>query len=93
MTWGEILDWIEVYNEKERRHKRDAGIMIYQGLNLLGKMFSPKAEIGKVYEEFPYFSQEELDEIPKARLRNYREIMEGYVKKSKHGVNNNGEIS
>lgn len=90
MTWGEILECIEVYNEQERRKKRDAGILFYQQMNLLGKMFSPKAEIGKVYEEFPYFSQEELDEIPKARLRNYREMMEGYVKKSKHEVKNDG---
>lgn len=90
MTWGEILECIEVYNEQERRKKRDTGILFYQQMNLLGKMFSPKAEIGKVYEEFPYFSQEELDEIPKARLRNYREMMEGYVKKSKHEVKNDG---
>lgn len=82
MTWGEILDFIQITNERDRRRNRDEGILLYQEMTLLSKMFSKNAKIGPVYEEFPYFTQEELDEIPKQRLRNYRKMMEGYVKKS-----------
>lgn len=83
MTWGEILEYIEVAQERERRFKRDQGILIYQEMCLLSKMFSKDAKIGPVYEEFPYFSDEELAQIPKAKVRNYREMMQGYVKASK----------
>lgn len=94
MTWGEILEYIEVYNEQERRRHRDQGILMYQQLSVLGKMLSPRARVGKVTEEFPYFTRKELIEIaaPKRKtVRDYRELMEGYVmaSKLKHEVNDN----
>lgn len=86
-TWGEIRDFVLVYNERERRKNQERSIIAFIHARLAAQMiFSDSKENLYVQNEFPFWTEDEQREMRIARLR---QTIESHAKKpqeaTKHG--------
>lgn len=67
-TWGEVIDYITVTQERIRRHNQDLSIISYVAANYMLGQLGGSNERLTIEEMFPYWTQEEQDEIRYDRL-------------------------
>lgn len=64
MTIGEIQDFVNCVKERNRRYYQNLSIIACKEAELVSRFcFSKKAKDIKVYEEFPYWEESEINEI------------------------------
>lgn len=79
-TWGELVEMIKVYNERERRkHQQEANIAFRQAELISMWVWKNDGDIN-VSDIFPYWNEEEKRQ---AELEKYKAIMYRHVDKSK----------
>ena len=76
-TWGELVDMIEIYNERERRkHQHEANIAFRQAELIAMWVWKNDGSLN-VSEVFPYWTDEEKKQ---AEIEKYKAIMYKYGK-------------
>ena len=78
-TWGELVDMIRIYNERERRkHQHEANTAFRQAELISMWVWKNDGDIN-VSDIFPYWNEKEKRQ---AELEKYKAIMRRYVAKS-----------
>lgn len=73
MTWGEMLEFINVYNERERRVHQHESIIAFRQAELIASWVWKMSDIN-VHDVFPYWDKDEIDKmnVEKLKQRMYR---------------------
>jgi hypothetical protein len=81
-TWGEVLEFIRVVQERKRRENQDKAYIAFKEADLISGWIFEKKEMS-VVEAFPTFwTSEEREEILKqAKIEKYKNIMFRYANK------------
>lgn len=67
-TWGETIEYIKVIQERFRRQNQDLSIISYVAANYILGQIGGQSENLTIEEMYPYWTQEEQDEIRYNRL-------------------------
>lgn len=69
-TFGELAHYIEYHREQKRRAYQEKSILAYYQAALTAKiMFGDK--VGEVFEEFPYWTEDEILDIRAEQVVSY----------------------
>lgn len=68
-TFGELLEQIKVQNEIKRRKNKDASVIAHGQAFLICNLISEGGS-HQVYEAFPYWTEEEIQQMELEMLKN-----------------------
>lgn len=69
-TWGELLEYIRAVNERKRREHQHSASIAYHQAYLISKLISDGGGT-KLYEAFPYWNEEEINQFRIEELGHY----------------------
>ncbi len=79
MTWGEVLSVIEADRERQRRQMKDLSVIAYTQAGLTAQALTG-GKIPELYELFPFWTEEEVQEM---KVEKIRRVMERYAANGK----------
>ncbi|MDE5781483.1 MAG: hypothetical protein K2I03_08405 [Lachnospiraceae bacterium] len=74
-TWGELIEYIQIFNERERRKYKNESIIAFRQAELTASWIWKHTDMN-VADAFPYWSEEEKKQT---RLEKYKQIMWKHV--------------
>ena len=75
-TWGELLGRIEGVREEERRRLQGQALTARGEALLLGRLLAGE-RLPELYEAFPFWNEEEVNEMKVAKVRRIMERQAG----------------
>lgn len=77
-TWGEINEYIQVIDERERRRNKNASIIAFSQINMLSEALSKDGSGKMIFELFPFWTDEEQKN---AMVERYKQSLQKHAKK------------
>ena len=85
-TWGEVVEFINVKNERDNRQFKEQSKIAYIQAGLIVSYISGNNTEMTVSEVFPYWTDEEQQEMKKqALIQKYKDRMYRHVNNSRKG--------